>query len=254
LAGVDLALEGGDSAKFAHGLFGYASGYRIRDEVTGKPVFTKFPKSRRALQLVDIYTLPKGDTVAMANSVKSLCRRLLVEPSFLCVDSTGHTRGVSDLLNSIFGRHYPVNNSESPTGIRIVDTDKSLPSEDFDRIASELWFATRAWLEHDCLWLHPDFDREAVIEQLSGRRYHATKINKVEHKKVYKARNQGHSPDDADAATLLVHAVRVAFHAVLTGDVGSLDNSGAGTGRYAVESDPNPGYVDPTNNLDDIDA
>lgn len=250
VGGIDLALDGGDKCKFARGLFGRASGVRTRD-AAGKLVFTKFPASRYALQLCDVFVVPKGDSVEMAASVREACLRHHIRPDALAVDKTGHTRGVSDILIRTLGPHTAVNNSESPTGTRITEDDDQLPAERFDRIASELWFATKDWIEYDCLYLLPEFDASEVCAQLYGRRYKAGKRDKVEEKKHFKLRNRGLSPDDADAVTLLVHAVRVRWGAVLSGIRGSKKASAwtSESRSSQLDGDRDAGYTDPTNDV-----
>lgn len=241
VAGVDLALDGGDHAKFCHGQYGVAVGFKV----AGKLVRFKQPKN--CLQISAIYTLPKGDTVQMAKSTSDLAKALSVRPEMLCLDRTGHTRGVSDILVNTWGQILSVNYSESSTD-RAIEEDGEKCSEEFDRVTSELYFATRFWFERQHCFFAPDFDRTEVVSQLSGRRYDPTKKNKVESKKDYKLRNRGLSPDDADAVTLTVHLIRHRLMAVLppAGKIGTPADK-------PVEADDEPAYVDPTNIADTLD-
>lgn len=241
VAGSDLALDGGDNAKLCHGFYGVAVGIKVAGKVV------RFAKPKHCLQISAVYTLPKGDSVAMANSVKELCRALSVKPEFLAVDQTGHTRGVSDILKNTWGTILPVNYSESPTELRIEE-DGPTSAEDYDRVNTELQFATRFWFERGHCFFSPDFDRSECVSQLSGRRYDPTKKNRVESKKEYKLRNRGFSPDDADAVALMIHAARVRLQAILppAGKIGQEKSK-------SVEADDGPGYVDFVNQFDTLD-
>lgn len=244
VGGADLALDGGDHAKFCQGFFGLAVGIKV----AGKLV--KFSRPRNCIQIAGIFTMAKGDTVHMANEVKTLGAALGVKPEMLAVDKTGHTRGVFDVLKNTWGPLLGVNYSESPTELQIEE-DGPKASEEFDRVLSEMHFAVRYWFERDCCFWLPEFDRTEVVSQLAGRRYDPRKRNKVEEKKEFKLRNRGHSPDDADAASLMIHAVRVVLGAKLP-PAGKPNLPGA-TNNKSVESDDGEAYVDVTNRFDSGD-
>jgi hypothetical protein len=243
VGGADLALDGGDHAKLCHGLYGMAVGIKV----AGKLV--KFSRPRNCLQINGIFTLPKGDTVQMANEVKALAAALGIKPEMLAVDKTGHTRGVFDVLKNTWGPLLGVNYSESPTG-KQIEEDGPKSDEEFDRVLSELHFAVRYWFERDCCFFLPEFDRSEVVMQLSGRRYDPRRRNKVEEKKEFKLRNRGHSPDDADALTLAIHVVRCVLDAKLP-PAGKPNSSQQN--QKSVEEDGEEAYIDITNRFDSGD-
>lgn len=234
-AGCDLALEGGDAAPFAMGEFGYATGFRkfptpqhpngeylaFRDD-TGAQIV------RPAIQVTQIFKLDRGDSVFMANQIKNLCGKLAISPKWLCIDRTGAGQGVFDILRTswspdVIGTNY----SESASERKILEEDMKTCKEEYERVLSELWFATRKWGEFHLLKLSAVVDFTTLFPQLTGRQFDAKKISRVESKKEYMSRNAGRSPDEADALTLLVHAVRTA-----SGEVPSLRvDKSAGTSR-----------------------
>lgn len=215
--GVDLALEGADTAKFAAGKWGLATGLKFPPSLAhpqGQTVMFKNSKGkaypRYALQLEKIFLLPKGDTVAMKDEIVRLAKTLGIQPEWLAVDRTGNGQGVFDLLKYEWGVGViGVNFSESPSETRIMVEDSDVAKELYDRIQSELWFALRKFIEFDYLKGLPGLETADLYPQLTGRLFRATgKSAKVEGKPDYRSRNQGKSPDDADAVTLLVHAAR----------------------------------------------
>lgn len=234
-AGVDLALEGGDAAEFALGEFGQAIGFREPPNVMNpEGKYTAFRDSsghqivRPALQVKQVFKLPKGDTVAMANQVRDLCQKSGVQGGWLCVDRTGNGQGVYDTLKNFWSADViGVNGFEGATEKKILEEDEKTAKQDYDRANSELWFATKKFMEFCIVKLSPIIDFTVLGAQLTGRNYWTGKLNRVESKKEYKLRHGGKSPDAADAVTLIVHAARVASGTVPSmrldkGDVGLL--------------------------------
>ena len=193
----------------------------------------KNPKGRAyprfALQLDKIFLLPKGDTVAMKDSIVRLARQLGISPEWLAVDRTGNGQGVFDLMRFEWGIGViGVNYSEGASETKIMVEDSDVAKMLFDRVQSELYFALRKFVEFGYCLAVPGLDTTELYPQLTGRLFRASgKFSKVEPKPDYKSRHQGKSPDDADAVTLLVHAVRKASGVIpgmsaentLTGDV-----------------------------------
>ncbi len=216
VAGIDLALEGGAAAVFTLGRLGNASGIKLPASLEHLNGHTRMFKNslgqvlpRPVLFAEQQFVLPKGDTVAMTEQIITICRKAAVRPEFVCVDRTGHGQGVADLLRHEWGEVLAVNYSEGATDLRIMAEDKETAKGSFDRVCSELWFATRSWAEFGALWIAPALAAEALVGQLTQRKFRtAGKKSRVESKADFKAR--GHSsPDEADSLTLLVHAARV---------------------------------------------
>ena len=215
VAAVDVALEGGDQAIFALGRFGMATGWR-RPPVSGKPGdFVAFtdqfnkPIRREAIQLDQLFMLPKGDTMALVNEIMRTCKGADVHGTSLGVDRTGNGAGVHDLLVRIFhGSVKGINPSNSPTERKIIEEDTMLPCDEYSYLLSELWFSLRKFIEFGMFKISTKVPQDPLINELTGRRFLLTqKKVKVESKKDYKSRGN-RSPDRADACTMLVHVVR----------------------------------------------
>lgn len=218
LGAVDLAFLGGDTAVFAKGSFGMATGLRYPaslDHPTGRVVYFKDTKGRtlprNVLQMEALIKLPKGETVAIKDEIKRLARSFSIRPDWLCVDRTGNGQGVFDLLRFEYGEIIGVNFSEGTGEAKIMVEDHAPANELYERIQSELWFAARKWIEFDYCKLAASVPTDDLFPQLTQRRY---KMNgqkaKVEKKNEYQSRANGKSPDEADAFTLLVHCARKA--------------------------------------------
>lgn len=215
-AALDVALEGGDNAVLVLGRIGLASGWR-RPPVDGKEQpFIPFTDDlgqrirKPALQVDQIFTLPKGDTVRLVNETARVCRGAYVKGGYLAVDRTGNGAGVHDLLVAQFSPNVRgINGSERPTERRILQEDQKLPCDEYANMLSELWFATKKYIEFGFVKFGPDVARDPLVSELTGRRFLLTSTRtKVETKKDYKSRGNK-SPDRADAVTMLVHAVRL---------------------------------------------
>lgn len=212
VGGVDVALEGGDTAFFAAGRVGMATGYRTIDGVEVQFLdASKNISPRPALQLDQLFALPKGNTVELAAEIRKYAVQLSIPGSNLMLDRTGNGAGVHDVLKQWDGGVMGVNYSEnaSETKVLLEDTDTALAL--YDRALSELWYALRKWLEVSSIRIGPYVDTEHLYRELTGRECHSsdrTKKQRVESKKDYKDRNGGASPDRADALTLLLHGAR----------------------------------------------
>ncbi len=80
---------------------------------------------RWGVQIDQQIPLPKGDTVAMKESVVDMARKAGIRPEFLCVDRTGNGAGVHDLIkNEWSGAVIGVNYSTSPTPGRVMTEDE----------------------------------------------------------------------------------------------------------------------------------
>lgn len=217
VAGVDIALEGNDSAVFAKGLYGLATGIKLQatlQEPNGIQVIFKNKKgqvvARPMILLEQIFRMPKGDTVALKNEIVKLCRQTGVAPDWLAVDRTGNGQGVYDLLRyewhvGVIG----VNFYEGASETRIMAEDGGTAKELYDRAQTELLFAVRKFIEFGYLRCAPGLETSELYANLTGRLYRPTGNKcKAETKSDFKSRNQGKSPDEGDAVSLLVHAVR----------------------------------------------
>lgn len=217
-AGIDLALQGKDSAYLAKGKFGIAAGIKLPpslDFPKGIEIFFKDVRGRNAprwaLQLEALFKMPKGDGPTMAETIIKLCRQLSIKPEWVCLDKTGNGEVVYDLIKHNWsGAVHAVNYSESATDRKIMVEDTNTPYDLYDRIQSELWFAMKKFIEFDIMKCLPSVETSELYPQISGRWFRANgKKSKVEPKDDYQLRTSSRSPDEADAVTLLVHAARL---------------------------------------------
>jgi hypothetical protein len=254
----DLALEGGAAAAFALGTFGPATGMRLPPSVEfpkGQEIMFTDPQTsavtpRMVLQVNQLFALAKGETVFMKNQLISLCRKSGIKPEYFCCDRTAHGQGVYDLMKWEWsGAVHGVNYSESATEMKIMQEDTQTAYDQYHLMYSELWFALRAWGEFGYMLIHPSVDMSKLTQQLTQRKFRPSGAKtKVESKKDYMSRGFS-SPDEADALTLIVHAVR-------KGAGATPSMKGEGTGEVA-EGDGwyDGGYeggarIDPSNQTD----
>jgi len=231
---VDMALEGGAIAVFTLGKLGLATGIKRPPSIehpNGHTEMFKGPTGavtpRWIAQADQQFPIPKGDTVAMKNAVVDLAKKAGIRPELLCLDRTGNGAGVHDLVkhewsSAVIGVNY----SSNPTDMKVMQEDEKPAKDEYDRIDSELWFATRSWMEFSVLLLNPAMDLSKVSPQLTERLFRsAGGKRKVESKKDYKARGN-ESPDEADSLTLFVHAARKGGQIIP-----SMRGQGEGTGN-----------------------
>lgn len=232
VGGADLALEGNDSARFALGEWGLCTALTFPPSLAhpeGHVIVFKDEKGRNQprylLFLKQIFLLPSGDTIQMSESITKLCRTTGVTPEWLAVDRTGNGQGVFDMLKYNWGQCIGVNYSEGPSDTKIMAEDSDTCDNLYDRRQSELWFAMKKFIEFGYFKESGTVDTEALHPQLTGRLFRATgKVAKIESKIDWKSRNQGASPDEADAVSLMIHAARKASGVVLGMDVESTED------------------------------
>lgn len=214
---LDVALEGGDNAIFILGRTGEATGYRKPAKLGQPGEFVPFldqfnkPIRRTAIQLDQIFLLPKGDTLQLVLETKKTCAGAGVPGSWLGVDRTGNGAGVHDMLVRMMETGTPkgINPSTTPTEKKILEEDQQLPCDEYHLLISELWFALRKYIEYGMLKISPRVPSDPLIGEITGRRFLLMgKKTKVESKKEYKSRGNK-SPDRADALTYLVHVCRM---------------------------------------------
>lgn len=256
--GCDLALEGGDSVRYAHGRYGIATGVKLANGETLRFEDADGRVEPRMVAVLDgIRNLPKGDTTRNAREIRAASAELQIEPERLCLDRTGVGAGTHDVLRSFWSPLVQgVNYTEGATERKVFENDPTTPKEEYVRVLSELWFAFRRLLEHGCLWFAPSFmespAQPLLWEQLCGRLYDPNRSNRVESKSEYKARGNN-SPDEADGATLFIHAVRAALGSPFRIGRSASAEEGedyAGVGRAVGAMDPVPAFTDVTNRID----
>jgi hypothetical protein len=217
VAGVDIALEGDDNAVMTVGRYGLASGWRMRPtkekpegEIRTFVGEDGRPLRRNVIQIDQQFKLPKAETLAMARSIRETCENAGVDPEWLCVDRTVNGAGVHDYLKATWGPVRGVNPSFSASEIKILAEDTETPFDLYERLVTELWYATRKFFEHSILKISGTMPTERLFHELTTRQFNTSARGKikVEAKTEYKSRGNK-SPDFADSLTLLIHGVRL---------------------------------------------
>lgn len=212
-AAVDLAMEGQDDVSMTVGKFGIADSRTC----LGKEV--RFAAPKWVLQVESQFTIPKHDpekkmtqTMWIAHKIQEHCEvRFKIKPEFLIVDRTGVGSGTHDVLMQKMGREVMgVNYGNGATDRKILEDDSQVAEDVYDGIVTELFFATRRFMEVDSLIISPSVSMDPLRKELSERLYRdgSKKRLRIESKREYKARGNP-SPDRADSLTLLVHLVRM---------------------------------------------
>jgi hypothetical protein len=208
-AAVDLAFEGGDMAIMTIGRYGRVVGWTPTATPTPKPII--FPKPQDGIQIEQQFELNRTHTLDMVKQIMDVCKNLKIPPAWLCVDRTGNGTGVHDALVIQFGPEVlGVNFGEKATEVRVLDDDKEKASDLYSGIVTELFFATRKFMEFHYLKFSAALKLPVLTRELTTRRYKQAGqgLVRIESKKEYKARGYD-SPDHADSLTLLVHLVRM---------------------------------------------
>lgn len=267
VSATDLALEGGDEAVHTIGQFGLASGIKwppsLEHPQGHTTMFRKDPKNpkstvipRWALQANRQFVLPKGDTVAMKESILTVNRKSGTKALYYACDRTGHGAGVADLLKYEWSSQiHDVNYSEGAGEEKIMVEDSKKCNEQFERMYSVLWFAMRQWGEFQYFLIAPSVDMERLQTQVTTRLFRVLSgKSKVESKKDYMARGHG-SPNEADSMTLLVHAARKGSGLELSmrGNAVDLPDGVADTDDWPVPGTSNGVMIDESNRSDYLD-
>ncbi len=239
-ASVDIALEGGDAPSMATGKYGRAVGYRSAptfENTVGKLTFFQDSQGKRitkfGVQVDQIFALPNAGTVKMATQIRDNCIKAGVAARNLMLDRTGNGAGVHDLLRGLWSEEVKgANYSESATERKILEEDVKTAKEEYGRLVSELWFATKKYGEFDLLKISVAAFTPALESQLGGRRFESGKVSKVESKPEYKSRGNS-SPNEADSVTLLLHGVRMTSLEIPS----ALSNSVSQDDGFSHESD-----------------
>lgn len=234
VASCDLALKGGAAASYTLGKWGKASGMKLPPNVEnpkGRIIMFKDKmgrvQPRYGLQADQQFALPKGDSVEMARRLIEINKKAGVKPKFFCCDRTGHGAGTTDIMIHEWGPElHGVNYSEAPSEGKLMAEDSKTCADEYDRLNSELWFATRCFGEYGYLLISPALEATELSQQLTNRLVKTAGIkSRVESKDDYTGRGFK-SPDEADSLTLFVHAARKGSGVILSRLGESLDEDG----------------------------
>lgn len=223
VSACDLALEGGAAAEYSLGKFGLASGMKLPPNLQfpeGRIVMFKNAQGRvqprYGLQVDQQFPLEKGETVAMAQQLENLNKKVRIKPEYFACDRTGVGAGTADLLKHTWGPQiHAVNYMEGASVDKLMAEDTKTCKDEYDRMHTELWYALRAWGEHGYLLINPSMDMTELKEQVTHRWTKIGKQNRIESKKDFIDR-RGKSPDKADSLTLIVHAARKGSSLILS--------------------------------------
>jgi hypothetical protein len=253
----DLALEGGAGTVPTLGKFGKATGMKLIPSLEypkGQTIMFKDARGqvapRYALQADHQFVLPKGETMAVAESLITFFKRAGVRPESVAVDRTGHGAGVADMMKHMWSAAvHDVNYSEGCTGGKLMQEDTKTCKEQYERMWSELWFGLRAWAEFGYLLLSPELDLTNLSQQLTQRKFRIQNArSRVESKRDYMSRGFP-SPDEADSLTLLVYVARMVLGVPLSMKGEIVDPDEADDGWY----DGGLVRIDPSNHVDSLD-
>lgn len=236
VAGVDIALEGDDNAVMTVGRFGLATGWRRRPTPQfpeGEILHFTTEDGRRiqksVIQVDQQFKLPKAETLTMARRIRETCEQAGVDPEWCCVDRTVNGAGVHDYLKATWGPVKGVNPAFSASDMKILTEDTEPPSELYERLVTELWYAMRKFFEHNLLKLSPTIPTERLFTELTTRQFNTSARGKIKVEAKSEFRSRGFkSPDYADSLSLLLHGVRLN----VGGPVGSAEDSGQNSGPH----------------------
>lgn len=209
---VDLALEGVDKAIMTIAKFGLADGRTCLGQ------HTRFEGPKWGVQIEAQFEIPKYDptkqlqqTIWIARQIKKHCKETFqILPMNLIVDRTGNGSGVHDTLKQEFGVEVVgLNFGTASTETKILEDDTQTAEELYDGVVTELFFATRKFMETDSLVISPSVSLNPLRKELSTRKWNYGRggRNRVESKQEYA--NQGNdSPDRADSLCMIQQVIR----------------------------------------------
>lgn len=219
IAGCDPAYTG-DRPAFISGRAGMAIGWFGDDGVQHK-----LEQQKMVIQIDSAVILPHGDTQELADQCMTRLKDLGVAPEQFGIDQTGRGLGTADNCRHQWAQKVrPLNNdgqlaavcgieyAKSPTETKIATEDTKMASEQYDRIATELWYAAAKYFELDVVRIGKGVPIELYSELAARRGEMQPGLGRkltVEGKDVYKKRTGGKSPDLADAALVMIHAARM---------------------------------------------
>ncbi len=212
IAALDTALGGGDKSLWGIGRWGEAAGWTRANGEFEWFVNRTNPDERRTkhvMVLDQIFTLPKSDnTVTMIQEVIGRSKDIKIGPYETAMDRGGNASGVWSHAKKYWGDVLGVDSGERASDSKVLADDLMVAYDVYQLMASELWFATKRWLDPTvgAVLINPAVPPHPIFNQLTTRRYRNIKGGKVqvEPKHEWRARNGGISPDEADVLNLMV--------------------------------------------------
>jgi hypothetical protein len=208
IAAADLGFTE-DRFVLAIGKYGKAAAFR---GMNGEKVWLEDKAKNRiqrvGMQVDALIEIPlSNDSVVMAEQIIQYCKDFGVRPEWFAMDSTSYGKGVYDILRHKFGDVLGINWQEGATEYKIMAEDEDPPSKVYANIGTEMWYASRVWLEHEIIKFSNGLNTEELFPELTGRRFkpagkRARQI--IESKREYKQRTPGgKSPDSGDSFHML---------------------------------------------------
>lgn len=243
-AGVDVALEGEDTAIMCLGRCGHSSGWKkppTKENPKGEFVAFKNaqnqPVKKYVVQIDSLFPLPKGDTTKLVAAIKDTAQKAHVNGAYMGIDRTGNGAGVHDILVQQYHSSCKgMNGSQSPTEKRILLESQKLPCDEYTNLVSEMWFGTSKFIEFHYLKIHPNVPTDPLFHELTGRRMNPGGAKtKVESNKEYKSRGNK-SPDRASALVILLQAVRLNLTAPPSATAEGVREQATGSGKQRISS------------------
>lgn len=144
----------------------------------------------------------------LAHQIKDLCILKGVEPENFIMDGTGNAMGLADILKVIWSNKIKiVIFSGACTKSKILAEDSRNASQRFDRLVTELCYASMEWANSGCLGISNSPSDLALQLQSRLATLERNEVKKAESKKEMRSRGFG-SPDEYDALNLFVHLAR----------------------------------------------
>jgi hypothetical protein len=215
VASWDSARMGGDKSILTVGRWGVASAWRNHKGHLNKFEDRLNPgkkRPRHVLTIDQVFTLNKtNDDVQAVQEVMAICKGMNISPEWVAIDATGGG-GVHSIAKKIWGDVLGVAFGEKATEKKVLADDIHGAYHFYDLIPSELWFGFKRWLDPvvSAALINPTVSMQPLFTQLTSRRFSRVSAGrvKVENKDAYRARNGGHSPDEADTMLMLVFLLR----------------------------------------------
>lgn len=198
IAAIDPAYEGGDK-------FCYVSAEVGKSAQTLQPLV----KLRRR-----VHVRKEGDpgeplARTLARRVMELCKEDNVAPRNLISDFTGASRDVVSQLQTMWGMEViGCSFAGGATERKILDTDEKEADRLYDRLVSEMCFATKAFMEAGIIRGMGGEQFSEMRTQLVARTYTLSKEKRVVQTKKAMRKLVRYSPDDADCLNLIVELCR----------------------------------------------
>lgn len=151
----------------------------------------------------------------LAEQIQTICTMKGIEPEDFIMDGTGNAMGLADILKATWSNKIKVVVfSGACTKSKLLAEDSRTAEQRFDRLVTELCYASMEWANSGCLGITnapPD-----LALQLQSRLAMLERDEKkcAESKKDMRKRGFG-SPDEYDVLNLLVHLARSQERSVL---------------------------------------